>query len=362
VLQFPLASIKFFVGSPLKRPSKAIRLKDIARRLDVSISTVSAALQNREDISQTTRQRVLAVAEELGYQPDSIARSLVTRRSNVLGVVVPDLSRSFFSELMKGVDSVSSEEGYSLLVCNTGESAEKEDRILRMLKSRRVDGLLIASAHSARTRDWKRAFANLAVPAVFVDRRFPRLPFVGGDDEAIGLQATNHLAAQGYRRIAHISGPHSVATAIGRRKGYLKALRKLSFGPAPELIVESNYHEESGGYEAMQKLFDLPLPPEAVFAASDPIAIGAMQAALDRGLRIPEQFGIIGVGGHHYGRYLRVPLSTVEQQRLRIGQDATRMLLDFINGRSPARPRQILVEPQLLVRASSCRSQGTVVE
>ena len=134
----------------------------------------------------------------------------------------------------------------------------------------------------------------------------------------------------------------------------------LSFAPAPELIVESNYHEESGGYEALQKLFELPLPPDAVFAASDPIAIGAMQAALDRGLRLPEQFGLIGVGGHHYGKYLRVPLSTVEQQRFRIGQAAARMLIEFINGPEPASPRQILVEPRLLVRASSCRSQNTI--
>jgi LacI family transcriptional regulator len=335
-----------------------VRLKDIARRLQLSISTVSAALQGRSDISRETRERVLVAVEELGYQPDSIARSLVTRRSHVLGVVIPDLSRSFFSELIKGVDSVVSDKGYGLLVCNTAESAEKEDQVLRMLRSRRVDGFLIASAHSAQAKDWQRAFANLVVPVIFIDRRFPGLHFVGGDDEAIGLQATTHLAEQGYQRIAHICGPHTVATAIGRRKGYLKALKKLSLAPAPEFIIESNYHEESGGYEAMQKLLALRLPPDAVFAASDPIAIGAMQAALDAGLQLPEQFGLIGVGGHQYSKYLRVPLSTVDQQRFRIGQDAARLLLEFIGGREPARPKHILVEPHLLIRASSSRLQS----
>jgi LacI family transcriptional regulator, galactose operon repressor len=346
------------VRSSLQKLPKAIRLKDIAQSLGLSISTVSAALQDREDISETTRERVRAAVQKLGYQPDSIARSLVTRRSNVLGVVVPDLSRSFFAELLKGVDSVVSEEGYSLLVCNTAESAEKEDRILGMLRSRRVDGLLIASAHNPRTKNWKQAFANLVVPVVFVDRRFPGLNFVGGDDEAIGLQATTHLAEQGYRRIAHISGPHTVTTAIGRRKGYLKALKKLSFTPSPELIIEANYHEESGGYDAMQELLRLPSPPDSVFAASDPIAIGAMQAALDSGLQLPDQLGLIGVGAHQYSRYLRVPLSTVEQQRIRIGQDAARMLIEFINGAKPAQPRQILVEPRLVIRASSSLSQS----
>jgi LacI family transcriptional regulator len=333
-----------------------VRLKEIARYLGISISTVSAALQNREDISESTRERVQRAADELGYQPDSIARSLVTRRSNVLGVVVPDLSRSFFSELLKGVDSIASEEGYSLLVCNTGEDAEKEDRILKMLESRRVDGLLIASARNARTKDWKRGYERLGVPVVFVDRRLPGLHFVGGDDEAIGFQATTHLAEQGYRRIAHISGPRTVATAIGRRKGYLRALKKLSIERAPELMVEANYHEESGGYEAMLKLLDLPKPPDAVFAASDPIAIGAMQAALEAGLQIPEQVGLIGVGAHQYSRYLRVPLSTIEQQRPLIGREAARMLIDFLHRGEPTRPKQILLEPQLVIRASSSPS------
>ena len=131
---------------------------------------------------------------------------------------------------------------------------------LQKLRSRRVEGLLVASAHNAQARDWKRAFANLVVPVIFIDRRFPRIPFVGGDDEEIGLQATTHLAEQGYRRIAHICGPHTVATATGRRKGYLKALKKLSLRLVPEFIIESKYH--------------------------------------DTGLQIPERFGLIGVGGH----------------------------------------------------------------
>jgi LacI family transcriptional regulator len=345
-------------------PTKSgpVRLKDVARYLGISISTASAALQNREDISELTRERVRRAAGELGYEPDSVARSLVTRRSNVLGVVVPDLSRSFFSELLKGVDSVASDEGYNLLVCNTEEDAAKEDRIIGMLKSRRVDGLLIASAHNARTRHWKEAYRNLVVPAVFVDRRLPGFHFVGGDDETIGLRATIHLAEQGYRRIAHISGPRTVATAIGRRKGYLQALSKLGLTRVPEMVVEASYHEESGGYEAMRKLLQLTAPPDAVFAASDPIAIGAMQAALDTGLEIPEQLGLIGVGAHQYSKYLRVPLSTIEQQRNQIGQEATRMVLEFIRGTEPARPRQILVEPRLIIRESSSPRRAVTVE
>jgi LacI family transcriptional regulator, galactose operon repressor len=348
-----MLSCGYLVQKLNPKKSSPIRLKDVARYLGISISTASAALQDREDISESTRERVRRAAGELGYEPDSVARSLVTRRSNVLGIVVPDLSRSFFSELLKGVDSVASEEGYNLLLCNTGEDAAKEDRIISMLKSRRVDGLLIASAHNARTLHGKKVYRDLAVPAVFVDRRLPGFHFVGGDDETIGLRATIHLADRGYRRIAHISGPRTVATAIGRKKGYLKGLNRLGLTAIPELIVEASYHEESGGYEAMRKLLRLSAPPDAVFAASDPIAIGAMQAALDTGLEIPEQLGLIGVGAHQYSKYLRVPLSTIEQQRALIGQEATRLVLEFVRGTEPGRPRQILIEPRLIIRESS---------
>jgi len=334
-----------------------IRLKDIAQELELSVSTVSAALQGRPDISQATRDRVAEAVKRLGYQPNSVARSLVTRKSNVIGVVIPDLSRSFFSEVLKGVEAIASEAGYNLLVCNTAESAEKENEMVHMLRSRQVDGLLVASAQDVRANNWAEQIKTISVPVVFVDRRFPKLHFVGGDDECIGLLATRHLAEQGYKRIGHIAGPQSVSTAVGRRKGYAKALEELKIKANPELVIESNYHEESGGYDAMKKLLALPKPPDAVFAASDPIAIGAMQAALEANLSMPKDFGLIGVGNHQYSQFLRVPLSTVDQQRLKIGQDAAALLLKMIGGHTPARATQIMVKPKLALRESSCRKK-----
>lgn len=339
-----------------------VRLKDIAHELGLSVSTISAALQGRADISPITRDRVARTVKRLGYHPNSVARSLVTRKSTVFGMVVPDLSRSFFSEVLKGVEMVASKAGYSLLVCNTEENSEKEDQMLHMLGARQVDGLLLASAHDSRTTDWPGKLKNLGMPVVFVDRRFPATHFVGGDDERIGFQAASHLIAQGYQRIAHISGPQSVSTAVGRQQGYLKALKKTGMRVDPELIIESNYHQEFGGYDAMKHLLALPAPPDAVFAASDPIAIGAMQAALEAGLSMPDQFGMIGVGNHQYSKYLRVPLSTVDQQRVRIGEDAAGLLLRLTYGNPPAKPVQIMVEPKLVLRESSCRIPLAVSE
>ncbi|MBV8212145.1 MAG: LacI family DNA-binding transcriptional regulator [Verrucomicrobia bacterium] len=333
----------------------AIRLKDLAHHLKLSVSTISAALQNREDISEATRVRVFAAVKKFGYHPNSLARGLVTRKTNVLGVVVPDLSRSFFAEVLKGIDSVTSAAGYNLLVCNTEENAPREEEMLRMLLSNQVDGLLLASAHEPSNTSWRKILAGLSVPMVLIDRRLPGLNFVGGDDSRIGFQATRHLYDQGYRRIAHIAGPQTVTTAVGRLHGYRRALATLALPSDAALVMESNYHEESGGYEAMQRLLKLPSPPDAVFAASDPIAIGALQAALEANLSLPADFGLIGVGNHRYGQFLKVPLSTVDQQRSQIGRSAAELLLTSME-KKRVRPKSILTEPKLVVRDSSNRT------
>ena len=222
--------------------------RDVARDLGISISTASAALQNREDISESTRQRVQWVADELGYQPDSIVRSLVARRSEYFGSGRARSVAIFLSELLKGVDSIASEQEYSLLVCNTGEDAEKEDGILSMLESRRVDGLSDCFARNARTRNWKQAIEGLDRSVVFVDRRLAwTFTLLEVTTKRLVFGRPRILAEHGYRRIAHITASRTVSTAIGRRRGYLKALRQLSIVPAPELMMEVNYHEESEG-------------------------------------------------------------------------------------------------------------------
>lgn len=334
------------------------RLKDIAKSLNLSISTISAVTQNRPDISKATREKVLRKIDEMGYRPNRLARGLVTQKSRILGVVVPDLSRSFFAEVTKGIDSIASAEGYSLLLSNTEEDPTREDRALEMLISQRVEGLIIASAHKPGSiQTWKKLTA-MGILFVLVDRRFPTAPFVGVDDERVGHLATEHLINQGYRRIAHISGPQTTSTAIGRLKGYNKALREFGHTPNPGYLIQAHYHEENSGLDAMRSLLRLPSPPDAVFAASDPIAIGALQAMWQCGLRLPEDMGLIGVGNHRYSQYLRVSLSTIDQRRLEIGRSAARLLLDMVNGKQRARDATVMLEPELIIRSSSCRFES----
>ena len=330
-----------------------VRLKDVARALNLSISTVNAALRNRADISEATRQRVFKKAKELNYLPNWVARSLVTQRTNVLGVVVPDLSRSFFTEVMKGVDIVASGAGYHLVLCNTGEDPNRESEEIQTLIAKQLDGLIIASARDPSNNGAWRELAKWGVPFVLIDRYFTSAPFIGVDDEQIGYLATNHLIAQGYRNIAHLRGPH-LSTGNGRFRGYLKALREHGMRVRRDHIVDAMFHDEQSGYEGTKLLLRRSPVPDALFAASDPIAIGAMQTLLEQGLRLPEDCGLIGVGKNRYGERLQVPLSTIDQHRTEIGKVAARTLLGLIEGETPCRD-PILIEPTLIVRKSSAR-------
>jgi LacI family transcriptional regulator len=335
--------------------SGRVTLKHLAKLLRISVSTVNAALYDRHDISSATKRRVLEKAHELNYRPNLVARSLVTQRSQVLGVVVPDLTRSFFAEVVKGIEQVARSADYHLLLCNTEEDAGREDEEIEALLSKQVDGLIIASAHPPGSSLVQKKLTDTGVPFVFVDRSFPNAHFVGGDDVKIGYLATRHLLKQGYSRVAHLRGPN-VSTAIGRLQGYLKAIREYGMRVRKDYIVEAPYHEESGGLEGMRKLLRVSPQPDGVFAASDPIAIGALEVIIMMGLRVPGEIGIVGVGNHRYSQYLRVPLSTVDQDRLTIGKRAASLLLQLIQGKQNQTPRVTLVNPKLIRRASSLRS------
>ena len=329
------------------------RLKDVAQALGLSISTVNAALRNRKDISEATRERVFKKAKELNYRPNWVARSLKMQKTQVLGVVVPDLSRSFFTEVMKGIELFLRGTGYHLVVCSTGEDPAKEDDEIAAFISKQVDGLIVASANAPEEKKVWQGMVKSGVPLVLVDRYFEGVPFVGGDDERIGLIATRHLMQQGYRRIAHLREPN-ISTAIGRYRGYLRAMHEAKMRVRQDYIVSAEYHNEESGYEGIKQLLALNPRPDAVFAASDPIAIGAMQALQESGLRLPTDFGVIGVGMHRYGEYLRIPLSTVDQHRTEIGRLAASILLGAIDGK-PVPTSPVLIEPTLIVRDSSCR-------
>jgi LacI family transcriptional regulator len=328
-------------------------MKRIAGELGVSITTVSKVLNNHADISEATRSRVMAKVEELGYQRNAVARSLSLRRSHTLGIVIPDLMHSFFVEVIAGIEPVASAHGYGVLLCSSSEDAGKERAELDMLRSRQVDGIVLASANASGNTDMLLQLAKQGTSLVMIDRDdhpSVRCHRVLTDDEAVGSLATSHLVDAGRRAIAHISGP-PIVHAKRREKGWREALKGRGIKVAEDWIVRGGFME-SDGYRAMKKLLGVRPRIDAVFAANDPSAIGAMKAIWEADLRVPDDIAVVGVGDIALGDLLRVPLTTVGWSRRDQGRHAAELLLNSLDGEVD-RAQRVIIPPRLIVRESS---------
>jgi len=334
------------------------RLKDIANDLNLSVVTISKVLRDHPDISQETRQRVLKRMKELNYRPNLAARALVTGRSNIAGLVVPDLVHPFFGQAAKGLSNGLRKKGYSLVLSSSDDDPELERQEIEQLLARRVDVLIVASTQE--TMETFRRLEQQKVRYMLIDRKFDGLAanFIGVDDAAAGELATTHLIDAGCRSIAHLGGPN-VSTALGRLEGYRRALQARGFLVAPEYIEMREHGDDAGersGYQAMQRILALAPPPDGVFCYNDPTAMGAMKAVLEAGLRIPEDVAIVGCGNVAYADFLRVPLTSIDQQSAVIGERAARMALALLESGPATRPKAVLLEPKLVVRASTMRA------
>jgi len=331
----------------------ATTMKRIAGELGVSITTVSKVLNNHADISEATRTRVLAKVEELGYQRNAVARSLSLRRTHTLGIVIPDLMHSFFVEVIAGIEPVASNRGYGVLLCSSSEDPAKERSELEMLRGRQVDGVVIASAPGTGSTDVLQQLVKRGTSLVMIDRDdHPSVKChrVLTDDEQVGQLATSHLVDGGRRTIAHIGGP-AIAHAKRRERGWREALKARGIKASDDWIVRGGFME-SDGYKAMKRLLTVRPRVDAVFAANDPSAIGAMKAIWEAGLRVPDDIAVVGVGDIALGDLLRVPLTTVGWSRREQGRHAAELLLNSID-REIDEPQRIVIPPRLIVRESS---------
>jgi len=335
-----------------------VRMKDIARDLGLSVVTISKVLRDHPDIGDETRKRVLKRMKELNYQPNIAARTLTTGQTWTMGLIVPDLLHPFFAELAQTISAIVRQNGYSMLIASSDEDAEQEREAIEQLLARSVDLILVASAQ------WSvesfRRIEGQKIPYILLDRQFAGLEanFVGVDDHAVGLLATEHLIAQGCQRIAHIRGPR-VSTAEGRAEGYREALAAAGIASLPGHIVSlgdsGDHRGEAGGYKATRQLLALQQSPDGIFCFNDPSALGAMRAILEAGLRIPEDIAVVGCGNLSYSDFLRVPLSSVDQDNPTIGEHAANLALKLVQSKTPLRPCSELLQPHLVTRASSLR-------
>jgi LacI family transcriptional regulator len=277
----------------------------------------------------------------------------------MMGLVVPDLVHSFFSELARGMSGVLRSSGFTLVISSSEQDPELERQAIDQLMARRVDVLLIASTQW--TVETFRRLEEAELPYVLIDRNFAGLAsnFVGVNDEQVGYIATKHLIDVGCRRIGHITAEW-LSPLVGRLEGYKRALSEQGLALGRDYVVSTERVDETGeesGYQAAKKLLKLDSRPDAIFCYNDPVAVGAMKAILEAGLRIPEDIALVGCGNIHLDDYLRVPLTSVDQQSTAIGQKAGRLALGLLDDNPPLRPKTILLEPKLVIRQSSARAK-----
>lgn len=331
----------------------ASRLKDIAAELNCSVATVSKAIQDYPDISEATKRRVRAKCLERGYQPNWTARSLKTRRSRIIGMVLPHLRHSFFQEAYQAIVEEVGPSGYTVFIGVSLNDPETEEREVRHLQARQADGLILASARPASDPGFVRRLANGGTPTVLLDRFFDDLDldFVGVDDVSVGAIAVEHLIGKGRRRVAYLRGP-SLSTSRLREEGYRNALLRNGLAPNERwigrVLVDGPDAERS-----IERVILSEPRPDAVFCYNDPVAASVMRVANRRGLAIPEDLAVVGSGAMKYSDLFYRPLTTVDQRSRVVGRTVAKRIVELIECNPRPDPQRVLVEPELIVRAST---------
>jgi LacI family transcriptional regulator len=333
----------------LRRTLMRPTIYTIAEKAGVSIATVSRALNNSPRVSESTRAKILKIMEDVGYQPSASARGLALNTTETLAIVLPQISGPFFSEFIRGAESVSRQNHYHLLVYNNQE-AEGDDPLLQLLPAR-ADGLILS--RGCASDDYIRSLQRRGCPFVMHGSGLEEIEVntILPDNVSGAYQLAHHLVFEHpYRRLAYINGPRDRSHGDERLRGYRQALTEAGIEWQPDLVLEGDF-DEAGGYSAMQRLLDLPEPPEAVFASNDQMAIGALAAANQHGLRVPEDIAIAGFDDIAAARYLQPALTTVNQAIFQQGVMAVERLLECV-AFPDSPPKQIVLPTTLVVRRS----------
>ncbi len=331
---------------------------DIGRKTKVSTATVSRVLNNKDDlipISKETKEKVLKAAKDLNYHPNLLARSLVQKKSNTIGLIIPSVSYSFFPEVTKGIEAVLNENGYKLILCHSDEDSKKERGEFENLLERRVDGLIIAPAQEMENLTILQELKEEKFPFVLIDRHYQGENFncVLTNDEEAAFEAVDYLISLGHKRIGYIAGPSSCSTSKERFSGYKKALIKSKIPFEEELVIGNGFNEEDG-YKAMKRFFQLKELPTAIFCINDPAAIGTFKAIKEKGLNIPDDISLIGFANLSPTEILEIPLTTVNQPKHQMGEVACKRLLEIIE-KKDTKPKKIILESKLIIRSSTKR-------
>jgi len=330
-------------------------IHDIARELGISASTVSRALNDNPRISLKTKEKIKAVADRLGYRPNTLASNLRHKKSNTIGIVVPLINRHFFSSVISGVEDIAFKAGYTVVISQSNDLLSKEINIVHSMFANRIDGLIISIAMQTNSFEHLKIFKKKNIPLVFFDRAVPEIETdkIVVDDFAGGFRVTQHLIDQGYQRIAHLAGTQNLRTYLDRKNGYIEALRQNGI-PYNESLVIINTLTSDEGISAVEQLMNLSTPPDAIFCGNDTTALSSMIYLRDKGMRIPQDVGIVGFSNEPFSRVVSPSISTIEQPGFEMGQKAAELLIRQIETKE--RTYQTIILPtELIIRESSQR-------
>ena len=333
--------------------SNQVTIKDIARELGISPSTVSRALKNHPDISPETKKAVNALAQKLNYQPNAIALSLKHSRSFTLGVIIPETVHYFFSSVISGIEDVAYEAGYHIMICQSNELYDRERSNANMLYSNRVDGLLVSLSKETRDFSHLQFFHQNNIPVVFFDRGTDAFPCdqIVIDDYEAALRTVNYLIKRGHRNLIHLAAPQHLDIGYNRKKGFEDALHQNGLPFSEKQVIFADKFERAA--EVVEQIINDNILPDGIFAVNDLTALGAMRSLKKYNIKIPADIGIAGFGNGQNATLTDPPLTTIDQNGYKMGKKATEVLLERItNGLSDYVPQKHIIDTELVIRES----------
>lgn len=332
-----------------------VTIVDIAKELNLSKSTVSRALTGHPSVNAVTRQAVLELAEKLDYQRNMLAISLITQKTNTIGIIVPEFISSYFPNVTIGAQEIATKAGYNTVICQSNETYETEVANTKVMLSNQVDGVLVSITKETKNFDHLKIFQRKGIPIVFFNRVCDEMdvPKVIVDDFDGAFRAVSHLIERGRKRIAHLSGPPSLKISEKRLNGYKAALRKNNIELDDDLVIPYDLNLDMV-HIYVTHLLNLPDPPDAIFAISDPTAIEIIQVVKKKGLKVPEDIAVVGFSNDFASGLIHPSLTTVSQPVKEIGRTAAQLLIDQIN-RDVTEWKSIIrvLKTELIVRESS---------
>jgi LacI family transcriptional regulator len=334
-------------------------IHDIAKKLNITASTVSRALNDNPRISDATKKAVQKTAQKLNYHPNQIAAALRNGRSNIIGIIVPTVDRSFFSSVVRGIEEIANQAKYNVMICQSYDDYEKEVATVEALLGSRVDGIIASFAKQTKDFNHFLKAKERGIPVILFDRSNDELELshVVVDDYLGGFKATEHLIQQGCNRIAHFAGAQRISIFRDRLRGYKDALIAHGLAFTENLVIESNLQLEDGR-NSMAQLLESKEMPDGVFSSSAYGILGALQVLKENNVRVPQDVALVGFSNEPYTSFTEPSITTVEQHSLRMGNAAAEIFLEeVLDDDKKFIPQKVVLKPELIVRQSSMRKK-----